>query len=89
MTSNESFIVDHQVDSCRFIIPNSQAVLEYQLDSKQNRVDFSRTFVPQDLRGSGAAQALVSAGLRWARDEELSIEASCWYVEKFLRRKKP
>ncbi len=88
MNSNESFIVDHQADSCRFIIPNTQAVLEYQLDPKQGQVDFSRTFVPQDMRGSGAAQALVSAGLRWAREEQLSIEASCWYVEKFLRRKK-
>ncbi|GAA6152361.1 GNAT family N-acetyltransferase [Pseudoteredinibacter isoporae] len=88
MTSNESFIVDHQSDSCRFTIPNTQAVLEYQLDSKQGRVDFSRTFVPQDMRGSGAAQALVSAGLRWAREEALTIEASCWYVDKFLRRKR-
>ncbi len=87
MNSQESFIINHHTDSCCFSIPNSRAVLEYQIDPKLQRVNFSRTFVPQDMRGSGAAQALVSAGLRWAREENLSIEASCWYVEKFLRRK--
>lgn len=88
MNSQESFIINHHTDSCQFTIPNSRAVLEYQLDLKLQQVNFSRTFVPQEMRGSGAAQALVSEGLRWAREENLKIEASCWFVEKFLRRKK-
>ncbi|MCV6613484.1 MAG: N-acetyltransferase [Cellvibrionaceae bacterium] len=81
---SEKFLIEQQLDSCRFIIPGTEAVLEYQLDSKGDSVDFSRTYVPDAMRGSGAAQALVGAGLRWARGQELKIEASCWYVEKFL-----
>lgn len=88
MTSNESFLIDHQESSCRFVVPNSQAVLEYQLSADKSGVDFNRTFVPSEMRGSGAAQALVSAGLRWAHEEQLTIEASCWYVDKFLNRKR-
>lgn len=76
----------HEQELRRFILPvaDSEAVLEYRYIN-EGHIDFYRTFVPPEGRGSGAAQKLVRAGLRWAKSESLQINASCWYVEKFLR----
>ena len=81
--------VIHQPDQNRFIctIDGAQAVLEYQL-LPGNNIDFSRTFVPDEARGKGIAEALVRQGLQWAKDQGYSIQASCWYVDKFLGRSK-
>lgn len=75
----------HQEDQSRFVIAvgGSEAVLEYKLSGAQ--VDFCRTFVPQEGRGSGVAERLVHAGLAWAKQQSLKVKASCWYVDKFLK----
>ena len=61
-----------------------QAVLKYVFVN-DNTVDFTSTFVPPALRNQGLAEKLVHAGLAWARANQFHIEASCWYVAKFLR----
>ena len=78
-------IIHHNDKNC-FIanFEGSEAVLEYQMLG-DGVIDFTRTFVPNQLRGKGLAEKLVRAGLSWARGEGFSIQASCWYVEKFLR----
>ena len=82
--------VIHQPDRRRFVIAldEGEAVLEYRLSQPGGpgaTVDFSRTYVPPPQRGKGLAEALVRRGLKWARDEGYEVEASCWYVAKFLR----
>ena len=62
----------------------NQAVLEYQLLADHG-IDFTRTFVPNEFRGKGYAEKLVRKGLAWAKEEGFSVQASCWYVAKFLR----
>lgn len=65
-----------------------ESILQYRLladDSEKPGVDFTRTYVPDELRGQGIAEALVRQGLKWARAQDLQIQASCWYVQKFLR----
>ena len=87
MSDNENIeiAVEHQIDKQRFIIPvdGHLAVLEYQLSGKD--IDFSRTFDPNELRGKGLAERLVRHGLKWAKSQDLAIQASCWYVQKFLK----
>lgn len=61
-----------------------EAVLDYRLLADRG-INFHHTYVPEKLRGQGVAEALVRAGLAWARQENLRIEASCWYVQRFLR----
>lgn len=61
-----------------------EAVLDYRLLSDRG-INFHHTYVPEALRGQGVAEALVRTGLAWARKEGLRIEASCWYVQRFLR----
>ena len=77
--------VEHQVHAQRFVIrhPQGDAVLAYRL--QDTHVDFYSTYVPPALRNQGLAERLVHQGLHWAREQQLSIHASCWYVAKFLR----
>lgn len=50
-------------------------------------VDFYRTFVPDQLRGSGIAKALADTALDYADQQRWRINASCWYVAMFLKRR--
>lgn len=74
----------HQPELNRFVINinEQQAVLTYLL--YDDRIDFNRTFVSDELRGLGLAEKLVRHGLNWAKQQGNKIEASCWYVQKFL-----
>jgi len=67
------------------------AYLQYEMyknaKSEQQVVDFKSTFVPAGLRGKGIAEQLVRTGLGWAKEQGYQIEASCWYVEKFLKKR--
>lgn len=84
--------VVHLIDENRFVVNvnNTQAVLCYEVVNAPNaastskRCNFSSTFVPNELRGKGLAEKLVRHGLSWAKLQGFQIEASCWYVQKFL-----
>lgn len=68
-----------------------EAVLEYRVLKRSSSaqapatIDFVHTYVPSALRGRGMAERLVRHGLKWARDQGYQVQASCWYVGKFLR----
>ena len=76
----------HQAEHSRFValVDGQEARLDYRL-LPGSVVDFSYTFVPEPLRGRGIAEKLVRTGLAWARSQGFAIEASCWYVRRFLR----
>lgn len=78
------FNILQQQDKQRFVVlmDNHEAVIEYKLDG--NKVDFTRTFVPEELRGKGIAGQLVREALTWAKSNDYEISSSCWYVKKFL-----
>jgi predicted GNAT family acetyltransferase len=85
--------IQHQTDSKRFVLSkdDKECILEYKLIAttegqavNHQIIDFSSTYVPFALRGQGLAEQLVEAGLVWAKQQGYQIEASCWYVKKFL-----
>ena len=79
--------VEHQPGKQRFVVLSGgmESVLEYRV-LPRNGIDFSRTFVPEELRGQGIAEKLVRTGIAWAREEGYTLQASCWYVKRFLER---
>ena len=81
------FIITHQPELQRFMsrVDDEEAVLEYRLLSDRG-IDFTRTYVPEALRGQGIAEKLVRTGLAWAAEQEYETQASCWYVTRFLKR---
>lgn len=87
MTANT---VEHHPQRHCFTVDTDgkESILQYRLldpDAATPGIDFTRTYVPGELRGRGIAEALVRHGLTWARAQNLQIHASCWYVQKFLR----
>lgn len=81
--------VQHQPEQQRFVLvenPN-QAQLLYRLFERDGiaAIDFTSTYVAPELRGSGVAEALVRAGLAWAKAQGYELHASCWYAAKFIR----
>lgn len=76
--------VIHQPEMHRFLVEinQEQAILEYRLTER--KINFHHTFVPPAMRGKGIAENLVRTGLSWAKQQQLTIEASCSYVQKFL-----
>lgn len=78
----------HEPDRQRFVVTvtDLESVLEYR-QPRPGTIEFTRTFVPESLRGRGIAERLVRTGLRWARAEADEVQASCWYVQRFLQRR--
>jgi uncharacterized protein len=74
LSQQQCFIIDMQ---------DEQARLEYRLIG--NEINFHHTFVPPALRGKGLAEHLVRHGLAWATAQNFQIQASCSYVQKFLK----
>ncbi|WP_430459666.1 GNAT family N-acetyltransferase [Thalassolituus sp. LLYu03] len=77
-------MIEHQPAQSRFILrkDDQECVLDYSVQG--DTIDFTHTYVPFRLRGQGLAELLVGEGLKWAREQDFRIEASCWYVRKFL-----
>ena len=61
------------------------AVAEYLLEG-DDRVVFTHTFVPPELRGRGVAEKLVRTALEEARQEGRRVVPQCSYVALFIRR---
>ncbi len=82
-------IVIHQPEQLRFVIvaEGREAVLQYKLLEQEGRteVDFYSTFVPPEFRGKGFAEQLVRSGMAWAKEQGITVHASCWYAAKFIR----
>ena len=81
--------VEHLPQQSRFVLKceGVEAVLQYHLRGAGGAqvIDFSSTYVPPEFRGKGLAEKLVRAGIKWAKEQDYELHASCWYVAKFLR----
>lgn len=79
---------DSELQQFSIMVEGAEAMLKYRLLTQADGVqaiDFFSTWVPESLRGQGIAERLVHEGLRWAKHQNLLVQASCWYVAKFLR----
>jgi predicted GNAT family acetyltransferase len=47
-------------------------------------IDFTHTFVDEQLRGKGVGELLAKAGLGFARDQHLRIRTSCSFMRGFV-----
>lgn len=57
---------------------------EYEI--VEDKQVFTHTFVPEELRGRGLAEALVKTALDDALRAKRKIVPSCWYVAKYIDR---
>lgn len=83
-SSEPSVRHDRATQRFEMIVDGHAAELTYTLNG--DRVVFTHTFVPPELRGRGVAEQLVRAGLAWAKGEGRRIVPACSYVARFIQR---
>ena len=49
-------------------------------------IDFTHTFVDEDLRGQGLADELARTALAFARDQKLKVKTSCKFMAGFVQK---
>ena len=54
--------------------------------SADGPLDFTHTFVDEELRGQGLAEELARAGLAFARENHLRVKTSCTFMAGFVQR---
>ncbi|MGV3710536.1 MAG: GNAT family N-acetyltransferase [Gemmatimonas sp.] len=77
--------VEHRADQNRFVIElaGGAALLAYRMTSP-GVMNMTSTFVPPAGRGKGTGAKLVEAALNYARDNNLQVIPSCWYVADYI-----
>jgi uncharacterized protein len=79
--------VVHKPEEWRFVLEvgGREAELTY-FTVDDNTLDYNHTFVPPDLRGSGAGGKVVRAALDYARKHGFSVRPTCSFVRAFAER---
>lgn len=86
MSAQPPAAVRHEEAARRFVaeIDGHLAHADYELDG--DRMVFTHTFVPPELRGRGIAEQLVRPALAHAREHKLRVVPACSYVAAFIGR---
>jgi len=88
MASLDNITVKHTQADRTFTIDikdHDTAFLKYsEIDS--GSIDLYTTVVPRSLEGKGIAKLLANAAFNFARENDLKIKPSCWYIDGYLKR---
>ncbi len=78
--------VKHDKENERFVaeVEGQKAYLSYNIFN--DKIDFSSTFTPPELRGNGIAKIIVEYAFNYAKASKLKVIPSCSYVQAFVER---
>jgi uncharacterized protein len=78
--------VKHDKENERFVaeVDGHKAYLSYNIFD--NKIDFSSTFSPPELRGKGVAKIVVEYAFNYAKENNLKVIPGCSYVQAFVKR---
>ena len=84
----EAITVRHNPTAHRYeaVVEGHLSVCEYEV--VEDRMVFTHTLVPVELRGRGIAELLVRAALAEARAGGRKVVPQCSYVARFIERHK-
>ena len=82
----EAVPVRHNVAAHRYeaVVDGHLSVCDYEIAG--DKMIFTHTLVPPELRGRGIAEQLVRAALAEARTNGRKVIPACVYVAKFIER---
>lgn len=86
MSAETNIVVQHNAAQRRFEVEIDGHLSEADYEIQGERMIFTHTFVPSELRGRGIAEKLVRAGLEYARAQKLRVVPACSYVGVFIER---
>lgn len=69
----------------RFVaeVAGAEAFIQYRYGGA-DILHLIRTWVPPEARGGGIGALLAEFALEHAREEELKVTTSCWFIDQFL-----
>jgi len=88
MATMDSITVQHSQEEKKFTIDikdHDTAFLRYK-EIDRSSIDIYTTVVPSSLEGRGIAKLLANAAFNFAREKDLKIKPSCWYIDGYLKR---
>ncbi|MDP2365390.1 MAG: GNAT family N-acetyltransferase [Ignavibacteria bacterium] len=78
--------VINDIQGSRFVISvDGNEVYVLYAENKET-LDLYSTYTPPQLRGKGLAEKVVLAAFEYAKEKNLKVIPSCWYVKKFLEK---
>lgn len=76
-------IINDKQDS-RFVLDVDGLEVYALYAEDKETIDLYSTYTPPQLRGQGLAEKVVLAAFEYAKEKNLKVIPSCWYVRKFL-----
>jgi predicted GNAT family acetyltransferase len=78
--------IEHDTEAHRFLVqvPSGTAILAY-VPAGARLLELYSTYVPPPDRGRGVGGHLVEAALKYAREREMRVIPTCWYVAQWVR----
>ncbi|HEX8425243.1 GNAT family N-acetyltransferase [Hymenobacter sp.] len=82
-----SIPIEHHPEEQEFtaIVDGYTAELAYSQPSP-GTIDFAHTFVDEELRGKGIAEAMAREALAYAKQQGLQVRTSCKFMASFVER---
>ncbi|QJX47939.1 N-acetyltransferase [Hymenobacter taeanensis] len=77
--------VQHHPEDQEFTIDENGAGAELAYSQDGGTIDFTHTFVEEELRGKGLAETLAKAGLAYAREQGLKVRTSCEFMAGYVQ----
>ncbi|WP_019947897.1 GNAT family N-acetyltransferase [Hymenobacter aerophilus] len=80
-----SLSVQHHSENQEFTVSQDghSAELSYSRPA-DGVIDFTHTFVEEELRGQGVGDELAKAGLAYARENDLKVRTSCTFMAGYV-----
>jgi uncharacterized protein len=82
-TENGNVIHNQAASRFEITVDGQVAVLDYI--QRGQRIAFVHTYVPPAIEGRGLGSQLVETGLNYARENQLKVKSTCWFVSKYIR----
>ncbi len=76
----------HNLEQKQFEIHIASHIAELAYYINGHIITFTHTGVPSALEGQGIGSKLVKAGLQYARDNDLKVQSTCWFVSGYIER---
>ena len=84
--NSDSGVVLHNPDENRFEVRIGEHLAVLTYIRLGNTVTFAHTGVPPVIENRGIGSRLVRAGLEYARENGLTVQSMCWFVNKYIHR---